>query len=133
MREAKLVRVSDDGHQTLGTLSVNFSDFVCKTLELPYKNNAKRVSCIPKGTYECKWSFSNHMEKFHYEVTMVPGRSGIRLHSANYAEQLLGCIALGESIKDLNGDKVGDLYHSGATMNVFEELMDRETFNLIIL
>jgi len=133
MKEAKLIRVSDDGIQTLGVLSVNFSDFSCKTLELPYKNNAKRVSCIPKGEYICKWSYSPAMERYHYEITNVPGRSGIRIHAANFVEQLLGCIALGSAIKDLNNDKRGDLYHSGNTIRAFEELMDHETFKLTIV
>lgn len=133
MKEAKLIRVSDDGHQTLGTLSVNFSDFTCKTLELPWKDNQRRISCIPKGEYICKWTFSNAMQTYHYEITNVPGRDGIRIHAANYVEQLLGCIALGAGIKDLNNDKIGDLYHSGNTIRAFQELMDHQTFKLTIV
>ena len=132
MKVVKIIRISDDGMQTLGALSVNFSDFTCKTLELPFKNNAKRVSCIPKGEYECVWSLSPAMQTFHYEIKNVPGRSGIRIHAANFVEQLLGCIALGSEIKDMNMDKRGDLYHSGNTIEAFEELMNHETFKLII-
>lgn len=56
--EVFIKRLTDDGTQTLGELAVNDLNgvtlFSCKTLELPYKGNAKRVSCIPTGAYKVK-------------------------------------------------------------------------------
>ncbi len=130
-------RLSDNGMQTLGILTYvksdnNSSIFVCKVLELPWKENAPKISCIPKGQYECKYTFSSHMNKFTYEVLSVPERSGIRIHAANSYNQLLGCLALGSALKDINLDGQQDIIHSGETIIKFEETMKHEPFTLII-
>ena len=141
MKEILMTRISDDGKQTLGTLTAIKDDgqlFVCKTLELPWKDNRNDVSCIPKGKYLCKYTRSNRMslekkaDVFTYEVLNVPNRAGVRIHSANYFFQLLGCIALGDSHKDINGDAEPDVPHSGATLAAFELAMKKQDFNLTI-
>ncbi len=63
------------------------------TIELPWKNNQARVSCIPEGRYELvkRWSL-----KFgrHLQVMNVSGREYILIHPANEAlRELKGCIA----------------------------------------
>jgi hypothetical protein len=141
MKEILLKRFSDDTKQTLGVLSFIKNDgqlFVCKTLELPWKNNQSNVSCIPAGSYTCKYTKSNRMsmEKgrdiFTYEVLNVPGRGGIRIHSANYFFQLLGCIALGDAHQDINSDNEQDVVHSGATIAAFENQLQKQDFKLTI-
>lgn len=77
---------------------------VCWTIELPWKNNQQRVSCIPEGTYRVtkRWS-----EKFksHLQLLDVPGRSLILLHPANDAlKELNGCIA---PVSRLTGEGLG--------------------------
>jgi Family of unknown function (DUF5675) len=62
-------------------------------IELPWKNNQARVSCIPEGRYELikRWSL-----KFgrHLQVMNVSGREYILIHPANEAlRELKGCIA----------------------------------------
>lgn len=137
MKKVKIVRTFGNEKQTLGTLTVD--GFTCKTLELPDKNNASRVSCIPVGKYICKFTksplFSKNAGKdvFTYAVLIVPNRAGIRIHSANYARQLLGCIALGSEHKDLDMDMQLDVIHSGKTMKQFEDFMNREDFELEIV
>jgi hypothetical protein len=132
-------RVFGDDKQTLGVLSVvgdNGVIFTAKTLELPDKNNQPRISCIPEGEYECVFTKSNSFSKsqgkdvFTYEIKKVPGRAGIRIHSANFFYQLLGCIALGSSHKDINSDGNLDILHSGKTITEFEEVMERKPFVL---
>ncbi len=137
MKKVLLTRTSGNEKQTLGVLSVD--GFTCKTLELPDKNNASRVSCIPEGTYICKFTKSPLFSKnagrdvFTYAVLNVPKRAGIRIHSANYARQLLGCIATGSAHKDLDADGQLDVIHSGDTMKKFEEFINREDFELTII
>lgn len=139
MKEAILTRMPDDGKQTLGTLVV-LSDggFTCKTLELAWKENRNNISCIPKGEYICKYTRSNRMSQakgvdfFTYEITNVPNRAGVRIHSANHFHQLLGCIALGNGNKDLDMDGELDVIHSGDTIRAFEEFMGKTDFKLII-
>lgn len=130
-----LNRFVSDEKQTLGTWTVvmnNVIEFVCKTLELPNKDNAAQVSCIPSGVYDCVYSFSPSMKKYTYEILNVPNRSGVRIHSANFATQLRGCVALGSSHKDINSDLQLDVIHSGDTIKQFEKLMDYKPFKLII-
>lgn len=133
MKKVILIRTSDDGKQTLGALTVEGTDFGCKTIERPYIKNKNNISCIPKGTYLCKWTKSPRLGRNTYEVMNVPMRSGIRIHPANYAHELHGCIALGSAHKDINLDGLNDVIHSGDTMRKFEELMLGEDFTLNII
>lgn len=125
-----LKRFSDDGKQALGDLS--YGSFNCKTLERSYKNNQPNISAIPTGVYEVKWTFSPRFMRYTYEVQNVPNRSGIRLHASNYWFSLNGCIALGDSYGNLNGDKQADLLNSKKTLTQFEQIMGKKPFTLII-
>lgn len=65
----------------------------CFTIELPWLNNQRQISCIPEGRYELKRRYSTRFKE-HIEVCNVPGRSRILLHPANDAlKELRGCIA----------------------------------------
>mgnify|MGYP004701969555 FL=1 len=77
---------------THGTIFVNGEE-VCHTIELPWLNNQKRVSCIPEGSYRLRKRY-NAKFKWHLALEAVKGRSGILIHPANDAKkELLGCIA----------------------------------------
>lgn len=125
-----LKRFSDDGVQALGDLS--YGSFNCKTLERPWKNNQSNISCIPKGVYEVKWTFSPRFMKYTYEIIGVQNRTGIRIHTANWWSQLNGCIALGDSFGNLNHDKQADLLNSKKTLAQFEQVMNKKSFTLIV-
>ena len=137
MKQVILERITDDGKQTLGGIQIG-DVFIAKTLELGWKNNASNISCIPIGIYVCKYTRSNRMslkankDVYTYELMDVPNRSGIRIHSANYFHQLLGCIALGDSTKDIDIDGELDVLHSGATVAKFVDLMNKVDFALTI-
>jgi hypothetical protein len=60
--------------------------------------NINESCCINVGTYTLKWTYSPTFKKHMYLVNAVGGRSGIRVHSANDINDLLGCIALGFGI-----------------------------------
>ena len=67
--------------------------FICKTIELPWKENQKRISCIPEGKYSLKKRYSKKF-KWHIEIMDVSNRSSILFHPANNAlKELNGCIA----------------------------------------
>ena len=123
-------RTSDNGFETLGDLTVD--NFTCKVLERPYKNNKTNISCIPKGLYNCKWTFSLRFLKYTYEVQNVSGRSGIRIHSGNFFNDTDGCILLGDSYNDLNKDGQVDILNSRITIAKFETLMAKKDFILVI-
>jgi hypothetical protein len=68
--------------QTLGELVIG--NFKCKTLELAWKDNANKISCIPEGVYTV---VPRHSAKYgrHLHITNVPGRSFVLIHWGNYA------------------------------------------------
>jgi hypothetical protein len=73
---------------------VHYMDrLVMYTIELPWKNNLTRVSCIPEGRYELikRWSLKFN---WHLQIMNVSQRSFILIHPANDASrELKGCIA----------------------------------------
>jgi hypothetical protein len=80
---------------TIGNLILEGENF-CNTLELSCRRgDEKGKLAIPEGKYLLQKTFSPRFKKDMWEVTNVPGRSGIRIHSANYASELDGCIAPG--------------------------------------
>jgi hypothetical protein len=98
---------------TLGRL---FADnFQCFTLELPYLDNQTNISCIPKGAYNARKHISPSNGEC-IEILNVMNRTHIQIHAANYTRQIKGCIAVGDSIKFLDGDKTPDVTNSKATM-----------------
>ena len=126
-----LERFSDNNIEALGDLS--FNSFTCQTLERPWKNNQKNISCIPIGTYQVKYTFSSKFLKYTYEVLNVPNRSGIRIHSGNYFFDIEGCILLGDSYSDINKDGQKDVLNSRVTIKKFEDLMQKRPFTLKIV
>lgn len=131
------LRTFGNDKQTLGVMVITSPTegviFSGRTLELPDKKNANNVSCILPGKYLCKYTMSPSFGIKTYEITSVPGRAGVRIHSANYYSQLRGCISLGDSHKDINADGQLDTIHSGDTVKAFEKLMNYEDFELEII
>lgn len=123
-RHLEIIRLSDDGTQTLGVLYViegNKILFECKTLELPYKDNNNKVSCIPEGEYRVTKRRSKYSFKYeHLLINDVPNRDYILIHGANYYTELLGCVAVGNKFKDINGDDLDDVLNS---LNTLETLL----------
>lgn len=108
MQTAYLKRLESGDQGTVGVLllnpepnAINPKAITMQTLELPWRNNARGVSCIPKGSYRVVWAYSPRFKRYTYRLQNVPGRDGILIHSANlagdttkgFASQLNGCIA----------------------------------------
>lgn len=78
---------------------------LCNTIELPWKENANRISCIPEGRYELTKRYSPK-HKWHLQVCEVPDRECILIHPANDAmKELKGCIA---PVTKVTGEGKGD-------------------------
>lgn len=112
-----------------GHIIVGLDKFI--TLELPWEDNQKNISCIPAGKYSCKYTWSTRFNRRHYLVSGVPDRAGIRIHPANTASQLNGCIALGLGIGDFKGKK--GVTNSRKAVGIFETLTEMKPFELIVL
>jgi hypothetical protein len=89
--ELKLVRAYFP-NGTNGELLLD-GEKICATIELPWKENKRRISCIPEGRYELRKRYTPRLGK-HFKLKDVPERSGILIHAANDAmKELKGCIA----------------------------------------
>ena len=107
--------------------------YVGFSLERAWKDNQKRISCIPEGTYKVVLEYSNRFKKKLWEIKGVPNRSECKFHSANYWYQLNGCIALGRKRLDINSDGYADVTSSRVVMNEFHALLDGETEAILIV
>ena len=99
---------------------------ICKTLELPWRNNAmssdpKLASCIAEGVVLFVLQQPGHGRDYRYfRCVHAPGRnwepglfmSNILIHPANFADQLLGCISPGSRHLDMNNDGIVDIADS---------------------
>lgn len=101
------------------------------TLELPDLNNAKNVSCIPAKKYRAAYRLSPSKGDV-IQLQNVPDRTYIQIHSGNYTSQILGCILVGDSIKDINGDKIPDVTNSKNTLKRLLAWAGKEDFILNI-
>ena len=93
----RLVRLRTGPQGTFGLLAVPGLDFPhpAAAVECEWRDNERNVSCIPPGRYQCRMTPSPHFHRRLYLVLHVPDRYGIRLHPANFARELRGCIAVG--------------------------------------
>ena len=123
---AELIRVYQ-AEQTLGFLFVKEGDdivFTCCTLELPWLDNRRNISCIPEGEYTVLRRAGHEKRKYtHFHVQDVPGRSWILIHTGNFNFHVQGCILVGKYHSDLNKDGLLDVVESTATLKKMVGLM----------
>src|SRR5690606_26150009 len=91
MVNVDLLRVSDT-RGINGEIRME-GELVCYAIELPWKDNARNISCIPEGSYPLVKRYSKRFG-WHILIKDVPDRSSILIHPANDAQkELQGCIA----------------------------------------
>jgi len=124
--------------QTSGCLYVfdgDHSFFNCITLELPYKNNQRNISCYPPGIYPVK-KYKRPNGKWSFLVQNVPGRSGILFHAGTYIvikkPHSAGCTLVGFSYEDVNKDGYIDIIDSNKALQMLLKIMP-DTFQLHVL
>lgn len=136
MRTAVLTREESTDQGTFGRLVAD--GLTLFTGELPWRDNAPNVSCIPIGFYKAAWTFSPAFKRMMYLILPVSGRSGIRIHPANlmgdktmgFRSHLNGCIAMGKKIGWLAKQKAVLL--SAPAVTELENFFDRQSFELEI-
>lgn len=91
---------------------------VCYSIELPWKNNQRRISCIPEGRYELT-IYNSPKHGPCLLLKNVPNRDMVEVHEANWAiKELNGCIA---PVTTLDSPGVG--WRSGDATNKLEGLV----------
>lgn len=78
---------------TLGVL-VYERQVLCHTLELPWRHNAKEISCIPSGEYPVVRTVSPKFGDVYY-IRNVPDREGVLIHVGNTISDTRGCVLVG--------------------------------------
>ena len=135
MEQVELFRLKRSDQGTEGLLVE--SDFNCRTLELPWRDNRRQISCIPPGEYEVEIRLSNKYGRVYW-VRRVPNRTYILIHSGNYAgdkskgfkSHVMGCILLGKKSGYLGGQVA--ILNSRIAVRAFMEHMNYEPFMLRI-
>jgi len=137
MVKVYLKRTEESDHGTFGYLAVPEVGFSCYTAELPWRDNKRGESCIPKGTYKLV-PFSSAKHPNVYQVENVPDRDSILIHIGNYAGDTNkgfkadsdGCIMLGKSLGYLGKQRA--IIASKETVQKFVELTKIYPLELII-
>jgi len=96
-----IIRDAFSDESTIGELFINGERF-CNTLELPYRDNQRSVSCIPTGDYKVRMRYpreSATRDYLHLLVKDVKDRSLILFHKGNTAKDTRGCILVGMTSK----------------------------------
>lgn len=109
MKTLLLTRHAATPWGTFGALLIpGHAPFV--TLEPPWRNNARNVSCIRPGRYPLKLLPSSTLDRITkskfskgWYVQNVPDRSGILFHPGNFENDTQGCILVGTSAELING------------------------------
>ena len=83
----------------IGTLYLN-GIRICDTLENPWIDNARNISCIPEGKYDVRLRLareSGTRDYLHLLVKAVPDRTYILVHIGNKPSETQGCVLVGMS------------------------------------
>ena len=126
METLDLIRVSTDEH--VGTFGVlQWRDQAAPfavSLEDPWRDNQKNVSCIPTGVYQAA-SFDSPTHGPTWQIMDVPNRTYILLHKGNTHVNTQGCVLVAENYTFLDG-----IPGVGGSKRGFDEFM-RFTRNMI--
>lgn len=93
-----IIRDTFTEESTIGRLFLN-GELFCDTLENPWKNNQRNISCIPDGEYDVRLRLpreSATRDYIHLLVKEVPNRDWILFHRGNTAKDTSGCIVVGK-------------------------------------
>lgn len=134
--KATLIRTESTEQGTFGSLLLG-GKFLCFTVELPWKENQRQISCIPAGTYDCEWVYSPKFG-YCYAVKNVQHRSSILLHKGNFAGDVSlgyksnshGCLLPALKLGRINNQKAGLL--SGPAVATIAEVFQQKPFILEI-
>jgi len=109
-----LIRDTFTEQSTMGELFVN-GERMCDTLELPWWDNQRSISCIPAGEYSVRLRPARQSatrDYLHLLVQDVKDRSYILFHRGNTAKDSRGCILVGQ------GSQQDIVYNSTLAMDL---------------
>lgn len=106
---------------------VSIDKIIATTLEHAFSNSAGWAPIVPIGTYACvrgKHQLEGMKEPFEtFEVTGVPGHTGILFHVGNYNRDSSGCILVGLAMVGDGQEKM-----ISGSREAFKEFMNLQRF-----
>jgi hypothetical protein len=124
-----LQRIYSGDDCTLGVLYSETMQRLCFTLEEPWHNNERKISCVPIGKYKC---IPHNSEKFRnvWRLENVPGRDGILIHLGNTVADIEGCILVGMIFGKIDGKKA--VLNSKNAIRLLQGVIGQKGFDLDI-
>jgi hypothetical protein len=132
----KRLNISNE-YETISEVYLD-DEFFCFAIEQPWNDNTPFASCIPTGVY----NLVNHSSKKYGEVyalinpimgithykseTIKNNRYAILIHAANWAHELMGCIAPGDAFI-IDKDGRGMVTNSKKTLEKLFSRIDKNT------
>lgn len=123
MKQIRLVRVTEYNGATLGVLCIDDEPLVV-TLEDPWRDNERQISCIPQGRYKVR-KHTSPKYGVCFEVDGVPERSHILIHAGNTSKDTQGCVLLGMYYGSLGREPA--IRQSKVAVKAFMEKMGADT------
>ena len=114
----KLTRVCTSDVGTFGVLS-HANQPICVTLEEPWKDNKRGISCVPSGSYKCVEHTGSRFQHV-WRLLDVPKREAVLIHNGNTLDDTEGCILVGDSFAKgaiMNSRKTLDLLRATLPKN----------------
>ena len=135
-KHAHLIRYAGTDEGTCGVFVSG--SLLLWTIELPWQDNKRNVSCIPTGKYTCIFRISKSKGDC-YHVLDVPDRDSILFHVANWAgdiskgfkSDVQGCIGIGTYMTVIDGQIA--VANSRQAMKKLIAYMKKEPFELRII
>lgn len=131
MDARKRMTITRDQHYATATCGIVVADGeLFFSLELPWAENTKNISCIPTGEYECEFvAKTPHFENV-FRVKNVEGRDNVLIHNGNYPRDSKGCILIGMGRNSNGHDPM--VVNSRMALGKLIEIMGKEPFTLCI-
>jgi len=113
---------------TFGVLT--YRDFTCVTLELPWINNERSISCIPRAGAYVGRKYTSPANGDCIAIDNVLERDYIQIHALNWLHQTEGCIGVGRTFNPTSHNGPMITNSKDTLKKLLAELPD--TFNIEI-
>ena len=131
-----LLRERRSDHGTEGRFF--FENFSCYSLEPPWRDNKRNISCIPPDTYDVTVRISPRYGRVYW-VMEVPDRTYILIHSGNWGGDTAkglkthtnGCLLFGKKRGYLQGQRA--VLCSRSAIRKFLDTLQFRSFKLTII
>ena len=127
MEEIILKRSIISNRGILGILSKGDKE-IARTLERPWKDNQKDISCIPEGSYKVIRDTTGRFK--WWKLVNVAGRGSIEIHEGNRVDDSHGCILIGKNWTFVDNNVA--IANSKVTLNALVKILPVEFILKII-